>query len=248
MDGVNNNVLSVNGQRQQQQQQQQRRRRQQQLEEDGPQSRIFGGWGTVDGRYNYAEISLISSDGHKCGGMLIAPDIILSAAHCQWTESRYREIVVGKHHVGDVTWEPFNVMGEFVHPGYDTVDTRFDVMLIKSSSLIEDTRPVRVNTDPTVPVNGESLTVLGLGYTEDGRLPASLQETSVTYTQNLDCVDFTSSTGQTLKNDLKLDMLCAGDEGRDSCYGDSGSPLIRRGNSPVEDVAVGVVSWGYECG
>eukprot|EP00529_Nitzschia_sp_RCC80_P010745 CAMPEP_0113523116 /NCGR_PEP_ID=MMETSP0014_2-20120614/45541_1 /TAXON_ID=2857 /ORGANISM="Nitzschia sp." /LENGTH=638 /DNA_ID=CAMNT_0000421199 /DNA_START=83 /DNA_END=1999 /DNA_ORIENTATION=+ /assembly_acc=CAM_ASM_000159 len=220
----------------------------QQQQQEGPQSRIFGGWGTIDGRYNYAEISLISSDGHKCGGALIAPDILLSAAHCQWSESRYREIVVGKHHVGDLTWEPFNVAKEFVHPGYNPISTRFDVMLIKSSNLIEDTPPVRVNTDSTVPVNEESLTVIGMGYTEDWRLPSSLLETSVTYTRNLDCVDFTSSTGQTLKNDLQLDMLCAGDPGRDSCYGDSGSPLIRRGNSPETDIAVGVVSWGYECG
>jgi secreted trypsin-like serine protease len=164
------------------------------------------------------------------------------------SESKYIDVVVGKHGVTDDTWENFNVVKELVHPDYNTVNTRFDVMLLKSDQLMQDTQPVRINLDESIPVNGESLTVIGLGYTEEWRLPSSLHETTVTYTRNLDCVNMSDSQGQTLKNDLQLDMLCAGDPGRDSCYGDSGSPLIRPGGSTDTDIVVGIVSWGYECG
>ena len=42
-------------------------------------------------------------------------------------------------------------------------------------------------------------------------------------------------------------MMCAKDEGKDACYGDSGGPLILRGSSPNDDVQVGVTSWGVDC-
>ena len=40
-------------------------------------------------------------------------------------------------------------------------------------------------------------------------------------------------------------MMCAADDGEDSCTGDSGGPLVIRENSG--DVQVGIVSWGVEC-
>jgi len=43
------------------------------------------------------------------------------------------------------------------------------------------------------------------------------------------------------------DMICAADTKKDSCYGDSGGPLLRKGNFPDEDIAFGIVSWGYGC-
>ena len=38
-------------------------------------------------------------------------------------------------------------------------------------------------------------------------------------------------------------MMCARDDGQDSCQGDSGGPLY----DSVNDVLVGVVSFGYGC-
>jgi secreted trypsin-like serine protease len=48
------------------------------------QSRIIGGKNAEVGRYPYAQISLQRFDGtHICGASLVAPDLILTAAHCQ---------------------------------------------------------------------------------------------------------------------------------------------------------------------
>ena len=52
-----------------------------------------------------------------------------------------------------------------------------------------------------------------------GNLPEVLQEVDVTYTDNVDCINFVDSDGLTYENDLYSDMMCAGDVGRDSCYG-----------------------------
>lgn len=46
-------------------------------------------------------------------------------------------------------------------------------------------------------------------------------------------------------------MLCAKSDYKDSCQGDSGGPLIKKGNDPDDpddDVVVGIVSFGGQCG
>ena len=210
---------------------------------NGPQARIHGGWDTIEDRYSYAQVTLEThEDGHQCGGSLIAVDVVLTAAHCSQS---YDKIVVGKHNIYDAAdeSETFGPIREIIHPNYDEELTRFDVMIIILDGWSTLAQPVRVNDDPNVPYNGQTVTVMGWGYDHDWNLPDVLQETDVKYTRNVDCVqDFVDQDGLTLEDELYSDMMCAGDVGRDSCYGDSGSPLIVVGDTIEDDVQVGLVS------
>lgn len=209
--------------------------------------RIHGGWDSQEDRYSYAQINLKwREEGHQCGGSLVAPDMVLTAGHCFGS---FDQIEIGKYEKNDITdvSEQFVSDFEIVHPDYDEDTTRYDVMLVKLKGTCTLAKPVKINSDGNVPSNGSMLTVVGMGYNGNWDLPDVFQETSVQYQVNDQCDDLIDENGITLDGDLYPDMLCAGYDGRDSCFGDSGSPLVLPGGNEEEDIQIGVVSWGYEC-
>ena len=67
--------------------------------------------------------------------------------------------------------------------------------------------------------------------------PTDLHHVEVNYVPPCDCDKAYSSVI------IDSTMMCAADQGEDACQGDSGGPLYDK----VNDVLVGVVSWGYGC-
>jgi hypothetical protein len=77
-----------------------------------------------------------------------------------------------------------------------------------------------------------------------------LREVTVPAFSNVQCNEEALYNGLITQN-----MICAAAEGKDSCHGDSGGPLIvspqesskAQGFEYCEDVQVGIVSWGIRC-
>jgi len=219
-------------------------------------TRIIGGNEATEDRHSYA-VSLSDDIGHFCGGSLIAPDVVLTAAHCQ---GGAYDVIVGRHDVDDTDGEVIKTKYDKPHPNYNPSTTDQDFMLVFLLSPVSVTNVdlVKLNKDNNYPSVDEEVTVMGWGDTniQDSVSDLSdvLMHVDVNVISNNECDDsegyvsgyFDSYNGQITNN-----MLCARvvGGGEDACQGDSGGPLVVKGGSATsnQDVQVGVVSWGVGC-
>jgi len=204
-------------------------------------SRIVGGIQSNVDRYPY-QVSLIENDTHFCGGSLIAPDWVLSAAHCSGYATH---VQIGRFDLEDDTeeYEKIAVHYEIKHPDYDILTQDNDVMLIKltTPSMYQ---PVKLDDGSQNLGNGQTLTVMGWGKISSFGPPSdTLLEVDVDFFPSQRCNRRYNARGAFITRN----MMCAARTGKDACQGDSGGPLIKKGDTPLDDVQIGIVSWGIGC-
>ncbi|GAA2288744.1 hypothetical protein GCM10010234_31470 [Streptomyces hawaiiensis] len=188
--------------------------------------------------------------GFFCGGAVVAPTKILTAAHCvkgyNWNANG--AVVTGTSqlpsdngtdlHGGTVTgvWRQWN------HPSYNATTIDNDIAVLTLPVPVKAT-PIRMTTsgDTTSYKAGTSAKVYGWGRTSS--TSDDISETLKTAT--LPMQSDTTCSGAYGADFIKGHMVCAGkpatgsDTGTTSaCNGDSGGPLV------VNNRIVGVVSWG----
>ena len=114
-----------------------------------------------EARYPYAA-SIQYDSQHFCGGALVAPDIVVTAAHCDSTAT-ITGIVLGMYDLDSATdtdYEVMEVVYAMTHPGWDPIAVSNDVALLFLGG--ESRHPyVRINGDGDAPTEGEYLAVLG---------------------------------------------------------------------------------------
>ncbi|WP_322726572.1 trypsin-like serine protease [Streptomyces spongiae] len=188
--------------------------------------------------------------GFFCGGAVIAPTKILTAAHCvdgyDWKQ--YGAVITGTSKLPDDAGETNGTVSavwrQWDHPSYnaDTIDN--DIAVLTLPTPVKAT-PIKMTTsgDTASYAEGTSAKVYGWGRTSS---------TSDDISQTLKTATLPVQTDATCSSAfpdwfIKGHMVCAGkpasgsDEGTTSaCNGDSGGPLV------VNNRVVGVVSWGVE--
>ncbi len=218
---------------------------------DTNQPTIIGGTEAEPGAWPWMAALVTASEpdaywGQFCGGALIRPQWVLTAAHC--TENKTAadiHVVLGRHKLSSATGERIAVDQIVNHPDYESNTLDADIALLHLEAPASQT-PIWVvgSADAALFDPGTLATVTGWGLTSSNGndYPDALRQVSVPIISNTTC-------NQSYGGDITANMLCAGypQGGQDSCSGDSGGPLVVPDASGAGWLQAGVVSWGEGC-
>lgn len=206
---------------------------------------IVGGKVSVDGAWPGA-VAVYKSGYQACGGTLVAPSWVITAAHCVTASSAtggFSKIVIGTNKLTGSGGETRSVDRAFRHERYSSSAQDNDIALIHLST--PSTKPVAkiISSAQLSQVTaGATTTVVGWGtMSEGGYTSNDLREVDVPIIADSTCRSYSGYSRVT------ANMICAGytQGGKDSCQGDSGGPLFQKIDG--QNVQIGIVSWGLGC-
>ncbi|KAM4757095.1 mast cell protease 1A-like [Cyanocitta cristata] len=177
----------------------------------------------------------------SCGGFLIRPDAVLSAAHCVDKEGTMRvTVILGAHNISDRERSQQKIrVGQWViHPNYHRVSLKNDIVLLKlkpKARINKYVQPLSLPRSNERVRVGTKCMVAGWGRTSvTGLRTKVMQEVELKVQNDEKC--------QQYRNYQRQSMICVGDDyGKKASFlGDSGGPLV------CGRKAHGIVSYGHK--
>ncbi|MEY2241409.1 serine protease [Streptomyces sp. BF23-18] len=190
--------------------------------------------------------------GQFCGGVVVGPTTVLTAAHCLGEDvlgapSRDGgdlKVIAGRGDLMSGDGKEISVRDVWVNPRYDSDTNAGDFGVLTLAEPLPASSVIRMAAagdrayDP-----GTAAVVYGWGdLTGGGDYASSLRAADVHVLPDAACER--AYPGDESGTYDAASMVCAGEQegGRDACQGDSGGPLVAQGR------LIGLVSWGSGCG
>jgi secreted trypsin-like serine protease len=197
-----------------------------------PAAAMVGGARAAPDAIARAVVLIVGSRGNFCTGVALAPDLVLTAAHCVLPGADYKivEYEAGQPQLRDVksvTAHPqFELKALLAHRA------AADVALLKLAAPLKNAEPVTLGS-PSAVAPGDTFIVAGRGVAirHDGKSGGTVRAAELV------------ATGRpgTLQIRLHDPVTKGATAGLGACTGDSGAPVFH--NREGRPVLIGVVSW-----
>ena len=199
-----------------------------------PANAIVGGGAPSAEGVGRSVVTIVGSRGNFCTGALIAPKIVLTAAHCVQPGADYKIVEYGTDRQPSLQ----DVKSVAIHPGFNMQAmlahrATADVALLQLSSPARGKTPSTLGL-PNIPILvGSRFTIAGIGVTVrgDGKSGGTIRAAGLI------------ATGKPGSLQIRLvDPVNQGrSDGLGACTGDSGGPVFE--DKQTGPAIIGVVSW-----
>merc|ERR1712121_111653 len=196
------------------------------------------------------------------GGSLIAPGVILTAAHCV---DKFRQAPASlKIRCGEWdtqnTSEPYPHQDRYVqdiniHPEFDNRNLHNDFALLFTNEDFVLASHIDTVCLPEPDEVFDGTTCFATGWGKDkfgsaGNYQVVLKEIDLPVVGHEQCEASLRTTRLGKRFQLDDSFICAGGvDGKDTCKGDGGSPMVCQSKfDPTSYVQAGIVAWGIGCG
>lgn len=199
-----------------------------------PAKALVGGAGVDSDALGRSVLTIVGSRGNFCSGTLIAPTLVLSAAHCVSPGASYKIVQY------DADRQPRLLAVKRVadHPGFNAQGIKAhrasaDIALLQLSDPLpgKSALPLGIPLEPFEA--GQAYTIAGIGVAArgDGKSGGTVRSAQLV------------STSHPGRLQIRLLDPATNNErpGLGACTGDSGGPVLQQQNG--RSVVIGVISW-----